>query len=165
MTENRRIPRLSGAPSWMMLAIVVGSGCAGMSRSLIAPEVELVSLSVLGATIDKQRFALTLLISNPNTDPVAAQDLRYSVRVAGEGYLNGNSGAPIVLNGSERQTLRVEIETDTVSSVSRLLAVAQGPDNSLTYELTGDLILGGRPPRLLSFAYRGDVSLTIPDAN
>jgi hypothetical protein len=43
--------------------------------------------------------------------------------------------------------------------------VAQGPENSLRYELTGDLLLGGRPPRLLSFFYQGDVPLTTPDAN
>jgi hypothetical protein len=125
MIENRRIPRSFGTLSWLLLGIAAGSGCAGASRSLLAPEVELVSLSLLGATRETQRFALTLLISNPNVEPVIAQDVRYSVRVAGEGYLDGSSGAPLVLDASGRQTLRVEIETDTVSSASRLVAVAQ----------------------------------------
>jgi LEA14-like dessication related protein len=127
----------------------------------VTPEVELVGLDVRGSGVDGQQFALTLLVSNPNSEPIPVAEIRYSVRLAGEGYLNGRSTTPIVLAAAGRQTVRIELASDSVSSGSRLLALARGPANTLAYILTGDLVLTGRPPRLLPFTYSGDVPLTI----
>jgi LEA14-like dessication related protein len=129
------------------------------------PEVELVNLTVLESTADKQRFALTFLISNPNAEPIPVPEIRYSVRLAGQGYLNGRSPTDVTLAGSARQTLRVDLETDGVVSPARLSSFAQGPDNSLPYELSGDLIIGGQPPRTLRFTASGDVPFAISRGN
>ena len=154
----------SSLRAWLALGIAIAAGCAGVSRSLVTPEVELVSLTVLGATTDTQRFALTFLVSNTNAEALQVQQIRYSVRLAGQGYLNGRSSAPVTL-GPGRQTVRVELETDGVASISALLSLAQGPDNALAYELTGDLVLGSRPERLLPFTYDGDVPLNMTTRN
>jgi LEA14-like dessication related protein len=142
------------------LAIVSGFwivGCAGVPLGADPPEVELVNLTVLASTADKQNFALTFLISNPNAEPIPVHEIRYSVRLAGQGYLNGRSPTTVTLAGSGRQTLRVDLETDGVVSPARLSSFAQGPDNALPYELSGDLVIGGQPPRALPFAASGDV--------
>jgi LEA14-like dessication related protein len=140
-----------------ILACLVGVGCTGVPLGADPAEVELVNLTVLESTADKQKFALTFLISNPNAEPIPVQEIRYSVRLAGQGYLNGRSPANTTLAGSGRQTLRVDLETDGVVSPARLSSFAQGPDNALPYELSGDLVIGGQPPRALPFAASGDV--------
>jgi LEA14-like dessication related protein len=129
------------------------------------PEVELVNLTVLEPAADSQHFALTFLISNPNAEPIPVQEIRYSVRLAGQGYLNGRSATAVTLAGSGRQTLRVDLETDGVVSPARLSSFAQGPDNSLPYELSGDLLIGGQPPRTLPFAASGDVPFAMSRGN
>lgn len=131
--------------------------CAGMPRSVDAPEVELVNVTLLG----DQRFALTFLVSNADADPIPVEEIRYSVRLAGQGYLNGSQAGPLVIEASSRQTVRTELATDGVSSASRLLALVSGPDDALEYELSGDLVLGGRPPRLVAFTYSGEVPLRV----
>jgi LEA14-like dessication related protein len=140
-----------------ILGCLVGVGCTGVPLGADPAEVELVNLTVLESTADKQKFALTFLISNPNAEPIPVQEIRYSVRLAGQGYLNGRSPANTTLAGSGRQTLRVDLETDGVVSPARLSSFAQGPDNALPYELSGDLVIGGQPPRALPFAASGDV--------
>jgi LEA14-like dessication related protein len=125
------------------------------------PEVELVNLTVLESNADNQHFALTFLIDNPNAEPIPVQEIRYSVRLAGQGYLNGHSPTTVTLAGSGRQTLRVDLQTDGVVSPARLSSFVRGPDNALPYELSGDLVIGGQPPRTLRFAASGDVPFAI----
>jgi LEA14-like dessication related protein len=129
------------------------------------PEVELVNLTALESTADKQNFALTFLINNPNAEPIPVEEIRYSVRLAGQGYLNGRSATTVMLAGSGRQTLRVDLETDGVVSPARLSSFAQGPDNALPYELSGDLVIGGQPPRTFRFVAAGDVPFAISRGN
>lgn len=147
-----------------LLGIAAAAGCSGAPRSTVTPEVELVGLDLRGAAADGQQFVLTLLVDNPNPEPLSIAEIRYSVRVASEGYLNGRS-APVELAPFARQTVRVELVSDAVSSASRLLALARAPDDSLDYELSGELVLNGRPPRTLRFARRGGVPLTIAPSN
>ncbi|HEY5567087.1 MAG TPA: LEA type 2 family protein [Gammaproteobacteria bacterium] len=164
MTKREGIP-VSSPRAWLTLGIAIAAGCAGVSRSLVTPEVELVNLAVLGASTETQRFALTFLVSNTNAEALRVQEIRYSVRLAGQGYLNGRSSVPVTLAPTGRQTVRVELETDGVASLSTLLAFVQGPDNALAYELTGDLVLGTRPERLLPFTYNGEVPLNMTSRN
>jgi LEA14-like dessication related protein len=137
------------------------AGCASTSvpRSIVAPEVELVNLTVLGP----QRFALTLLISNSNPGPIPVEEVRYSVRLAGQGYLNGRETRSLVLAPSARQTLRIELTTDGVSSAAALLALVR--DDSLDYELNGDLVVDSRRERLIPFAFDGEVPFAITAAD
>ena len=136
-------------------------GCAGVPLGADPPEVELVNLTLLEATSDKQRFALTFLISNPNEEPIPVLEIRYSVRLAGQGYLNGRSPTSATVSGASSQAVRVDLETDGVVSPSRLLSFVQGPDDALPYELSGDILIGGQPPRMLPFTFVGAAPFAI----
>jgi LEA14-like dessication related protein len=140
---------------------VAVAGCAGVPLGADAPAVELVNLTLVETAADKQRYALTFLIENPNPEPVPVEEIRYSVRLAGQGYLRGRSATSVVLPGSGRQTVRVDLDTDGVVSASRLLSFVQGPDDSLPYELSGDLVIGGQPPRTFPFGMTGAAPFTI----
>ena len=141
------------------------AGCAGVPLGADPPSVELVNLTLLEATAEEQHYALTFLIENPNAEPIPVQEIRYSVRLAGQGYLNGRSATSVILAGAGRQTVRVDLKTDGVVSASRLASFVQGPDDSLPYELTGDLVIGGQPPRTLPFAMSGAAPFAISRGN
>lgn len=134
--------------------------CSSVPRSVTPPQVQLVSLSLLEATADGQRFRVSLLLDNPNDVALPIRSVRFNARLAGEGILSGESLAPLELPARSRETLRLEVQTDLVSSVSRLLAVVQGPDDGLAYELNGRLMLAGRPERPMPFSTSGTVPLT-----
>lgn len=150
------------------LGIVGGlifGGCAGVPLGADPPDVELVNLTLLEANADSQHYALTFLVSNPNEEPIPVEEVRYSVRLAGQGYLIGRSPTSVILAGSGRQTVRVDLETDGVVSAARLSSFVQGPDNALPYELSGNLVIGGQPPRTLPFAATGAVPFSISRGN
>ena len=148
-----------------ILCCVFGAGCAGVPLGADPPDVELVNLTLLESNPDSQHYALTFLITNPNPEPIPVQEVRYSVRLAGQGYLNGRSPTTVTLAGSGRQTVRVDLETDGVVSPARLSSFVQGPDNALPYELSGNLVIGGQPPRTLPFAAAGAVPFSISRGN
>ena len=59
------------------------------------------------------------------------------------------------------QTVDVEIFSNLVSSATRLLAVVQGPANTLEYEVQGQLTLDVRLREPLGFYHRGQVPLSL----
>ena len=129
-----------------IVAWLAAAGCAGVPLGADPPAVELVNLTLLEATPDEQHYALTFLIENPNAEPIPVLEIVYSVRLAGQGYLNGRSPTSATVPGSGRQTVRVDLKTSGVVSASRLASFVQGPDDSLPYELSGELVIGGAPP-------------------
>jgi len=145
-------------PLCVSIALV---GCAGVPRSAVSPTVVLTSLQMLGPSVDGQRFSLTLRITNPNPEPLTVVEISYSVRLAGEGYLNGRSGSPVELPSGEPTIVHIESESAAVSSGSRLLALTQGPQSTLPFELSGALVVSVRPPRSMPFRSSGNVPLSI----
>jgi len=156
---SKTLPRWRlAAPGLFMLLVGLG-GCSGLPRSIVPPDVQLVSLSLIEATTDGQRFRLGFLLRNANDFPVPVQSVRFSARLGGEGVLTGESlGLTLPAGGEER--LRVEVRTELVSSITRLLSLVQGPEDGLSYELAGRITLDGRPPRTLPFAHSGLVPLS-----
>jgi LEA14-like dessication related protein len=136
-------------------------GCAGGPGSAPGPAVGLMSLQMLGPTADGQRFDLALRITNTGAEPLAVTEIRYSVRLGGEGYLNGRSVAPVAVPAGQTTTVHIVSESAAVSSGSRLLAMTQGPQSTLPYELTGDLVVDNRPQRPLAFQASGNVPLSM----
>jgi LEA14-like dessication related protein len=149
--------RVKAALVWMAVAL---AGCASAPRTLEPPEVQIVGLALMRASADEQRFRVSLRLDNPNPEAIPVQALEFRVRLAGAGLLDGRSAAPFTLPALGSQTLRLEVSTELLSSVSRLLAVVQGPEDALSYELDGELQTARRFRPALPFHFRGRVPLT-----
>ena len=135
--------------------------CSAAPR-LAAPTIRVVGLSLLKASAGSQRFRVGLLIDNQNTDPLPIKQLEFTLRLAnGEGLLDGTLPAPIVVPALDRQTMRIEVTTQLVSSSSRLLSFVQGPANALPYEIYGTLTVDRRFAKPMSFAARGEVPFSM----
>ena len=141
----------------MCALIALQLACSATSRSIQPPRVELVGLSVLQPS---QRFRVSLLLTNPNAEPVPIEELRFSVRLAGEGRLTGNSSGPLIVPAQGEETLRVEVEGDMISSVSRLISLVQGPRGTLQYEIVGDMTTDRRSRNSFPFDSSGQVPLS-----
>lgn len=149
---------MSGA---LLSAIVVlPLACAGSQGTLTAPRVQVTGLSLLEAGGETQRFSVSLLVENPNAVALPVEKLQFSLRLAGEGLLNGESMAPVAVPANGSETIRLEVESALVSSLSRLLALVQGPDNALPYEINGQLTLAQRFRNTFPFRFRGQVPLS-----
>lgn len=160
---NDRRPRRATPIAAVLTACVAAAvaACAGGPRSAPGPAVGLAGLQMLGPTADGQRFDLALRITNAGAEPLAVASIRYSVRLGGEGYLTGRALTPVALAAGETTTVHIVSESAAVSSGSRLLAMTQGPQNALPYELTGSLVLENRPQRPLAFQASGNVPLSM----
>lgn len=152
--------RLALGAAIVLLAAMLG-GCASMQGALAPPAVRLVGLTLLEASAASQRFELVLDVQNPNPVPFPIEELGLSVRLGGAGVLDGRSAAPFLLPARGSETVRIAVESDIVSSVSRLLALAQGPDARLAYELNGRVTPSRRLSGPIPFNTRGEVPLAV----
>ena len=89
------------------------------------------------------------------------QGLLAAFQQGGEGLLDGRSAAPFTLPAGGTEAIEVEIFSNLVSSATRLLAVVQGPTNSLEYEVQGQLTLDVALREPLGFYHRGQVPLSV----
>lgn len=143
-------------------ALALG-GCAATGPPLVAPRVELTSLTVLPSTSDAQRFRVSLMLDNMNTEPLVVNELRFMLRIASEGRINGASTQPFTLQALDQSTHTFTLESDIISSLSRLVAV-QGQGNTVAYELFGNIELDRSFKNSLPFSARGEVQLSMSAA-
>ena len=146
----------------LWLAAALG-GCAS-TPTIVAPRVELVGLAALPSSAEMRRFRVTLAVDNTNTEPLVVNELRFMLRIASEGRLDGTSTAPFTLEPLDRSTHSFTVETDILSSISRLVAV-QGPGGGIPYELFGQMVLDRSFKNSLPFTARGEVVLSMSAAD
>lgn len=139
------------------------AGCAS-TPTIVAPRVEVVGLAALPRSAEMQRFRVTLAVDNTNTEPLVVNELRFTLRIASEGRLDGTSSEPFTLEPLDRSTHTFTVETDILSSISRLVAV-QGPGGGIPYELLGQMTVDRSFKNTLPFSARGEVSLSMSAAD
>ena len=140
---------------------VLQQGCASSPQGLVAPRLSVQTLVPLSIGVGGQGFRVTVLVDNPNTEPLAIKGIEFKLRLADQGILDGNSVAPMTVQALDRQTMTLELRSDIVSSLSRLLAFVQGPANALPYELYGTVTLDRRLPNTFVFNVTGEVPIAV----
>jgi hypothetical protein len=142
-----------------VLAAAAQLGCSSADSDFVAPRITVESLVALAPSAGQQRFRVSLGVDNPNTEPLRIVDLTFALRLADQGILDGRV-APTTIPALDRQTVTMEVGSEIMSSVSRLRSFAEGPDNSLPYELSGRLTLDRALSNPIPFAHRGQVPLS-----
>lgn len=148
-------PRALLGSALLGLLAILGA-CAATPPAITTPRVEVVTLSALPSSGARQNFRIGLLVDNQNTEPLAIAEIRFTVRLAGEGQIQARAPA-VTIPALTRETIRVEADSDIISSVSRLLAVVQGPRNTLPYEMFGNIVLDRSMQNSLPFNFSGEV--------
>jgi hypothetical protein len=130
-------------------------------RGIVPPRVTVTSLEALPSPSGETRFLVALLFDNMSTEPLKVKSLEFKLRLANQGILDGKAGA-LVVEALDQQTLVIEVRSEIISSVSRLMSFAEGPDNTLGYELFGKLTLERYRNDPLQFGGEGRAPLVIP---
>jgi hypothetical protein len=147
------------------LAGVLSIGCASAQRgSSVPPRITVENLEPLPSSGGRQRFRVGLLIDNQNTEPLPIKSFEFKLRLADEGIVDGSSTTPLTVEALDQQTVTLEIASEIVSSVSRLLSFVQGPENTLPYEIYGTVTLDRRLREPLRFSSSGQVPLVMTGA-
>ncbi len=68
---------------------------------------------------------------------------------------------PLTIEALDRETVTLELGSEIVSSLSRLMSFVQGPENALPYEIYGEVYLDRRGRQPLQFSARGEVPLVM----
>ena len=135
-------------------------GCAAAPAAVTTPRIRVLNLRPLEATARGQRFEIDLYVDNNDVEPIAIKEIRFTLRLAGEGLLLGKS-PPLTVPALSQHTVQVQLESDTISSLSRLQGLVQGPANALPYEIFGNVVLDRRFENLLPFTATGEVPLSM----
>jgi hypothetical protein len=147
-----------------LAAAVLGSAPVEPSfaqRGLAPPRVTVTSLEPLPAAGAQQRFRAVLLVDNMNTEQLRLRGIEFKLRLADQGIIDGGIGA-LTIEPLHQQSVTLELGSEILSSLSRLMSFVQGPENTLPYEIYGKVtfVRGRIDP--MDFASRGHVPLVLP---
>ena len=153
----------SAVLKWIVaLGLVAVLGCASAGRNVVPPRITVQSLEALPPSAGQTRFRTRLIIDNPNTEPILVYNFEFALRLADQGILDGvYAGAPLTVEALDRQTITLELQSEIISSLSRLLSFVQGPENALPYELLGRITLGRASSQPIAVGSRGQVPLAM----
>ena len=140
---------------------VAAIGCAAAQRGLSAPRITVQSLEPLPSSGGQTRFRVSLLVDNQNTEPLRIRGIEFKMRLADQGIIDGNAAVPMTIEALDRQTVTLELGSEILSSLSRLMSFVQGPENALPYEIYGEVYLDRRSRQPLQFSTRGQVPLVM----
>jgi LEA14-like dessication related protein len=144
------------------LALAALLGCASAGSGVVPPRITVQNLEALPPSAGQTRFRTRLIIDNPNTEPILVHSLEFTLRLADQGILDGAyAGAPLTVQALDRQTITLELQSEIISSLSRLLSFVQGPENALPYELLGRITLGRASSQSIAVGSRGQVPLAM----
>jgi LEA14-like dessication related protein len=115
----------------------------------------------LSAGAGQPRFRVTLTIDNPNTEPLPVYSFEFKLRLADQGILDGELPAPVIIAALDQITVTLDLSSDIISSLSRLLSFAEGPENKLSYEIYGLLRLDRTLRDPIPFSVRGQVPIAV----
>ena len=134
--------------------------CAVAQRGPANLRIAVQSLEPLASSSGQQRFRIALVVDNLDTEPVKIRGIEFKLRIADEGIIDGQT-PPLTIEALDRQTLMLEVGSEIISSLSRLLSFVHGPENTLEYEIYGRVTLDRRMIDPLSFSARGQVPLVM----
>lgn len=140
---------------------VVAIGCASAQRGISAPRITVQTLEPLPSSGTQTRFRVRLLVDNQNTEPLKIRGIEFKLRLADQGILDGSAATPMTVEALDQQVVTLQLGSEIVSSLSRLMSFVQGPENTLPYEIYGEVYLDRRGRQPLQFSAQGQVPLVM----
>src|SRR5262245_33407995 len=145
----------------VVLLGVATIACASAQRGLVAPRIAVQNLEPLPPSGGQTRFRVTLLIDNQNTDALRIRGVEFKLRLADQGIIDGSAATPMTVEALDQKTVTLELGSDILSSWSRLMSFVQGGENTLPYEMYGEVYLDKRRREPLRFVANGQVPIVM----
>jgi hypothetical protein len=142
-----------------LCGLLVSFGAAAAKRQTAPPHITVASLAALPAvSASAQRYRVGLLVDNQNTEALLIGEIRFTLRIVGQGLLTSRSPSEMKIEALDRTTVFVDVPGDALPSFSQLLAEA-GPGNKVDYEIYGQIMMS-RGMKTMPFQAQGVLTLT-----
>ena len=146
------------------LAVLI-CGCAGLGKSLQPPKINLANISVQKIKTFEAVFALQLRVLNTNDVPLVIKALDCDLEVNDNRLATGVTETETSIPAYGTGLVDITVYASSLQIVSRFLQGLRSADQdqqmeSIDYELSGNLHLGGRAlPARIPFSSQGSMSL------
>lgn len=147
MTSISRVPTCIARALLVMCALTV-AGCSSLVERIVPepPDVTLVGVELVKASLLQQTFNLTLNLKNPNDQSLSIQDTQFSAIINGEEFASGITKTPINLPAYGESEVAVRVNSGLMKVLENLgrLSTSDG----LNYRLEGSVKVAGIPVRI-----------------
>ena len=152
-------PRWRTCLAYLSLLAILTACAAIPTHRPLAPDVELVNVKPLNLSLQGQRLAFTLRVSNPNKFDLPLRALNFTARVEGERIANGltNERVTIPANGNAQLEIVVTVGIDRL--IDRFKYLLDDDTSVLAYDVAGTVSLGNWPTPI-AFNHDGKAGLT-----
>lgn len=155
--------RCAPGPVLLWLAVFsLLSGCASLQQSVETPEISLTGLRLVEVGLSRQRYDLTLHVVNPNPIPLPIRGLSYRVQLAGERFAEGETARAFTVPASGATDFELAVTTDLLRTFTTLQRLLGEGEQTLEYELGGQLQVDLPFVRALPFSSSGAIDLVRP---
>lgn len=154
-----RIRKASLPVLLLTLASIALSGCATLAQSVETPDITIAGMRLLEAGLSKQSYELTLNVRNPNPIPLPVRGLAYRIQLAGESFAAGETLSAFTVPANGETDFGISITTDLVRSLSSLQRMLQQREESVAYEMGGELQVNLPFVKAIPFSTTGEVDL------
>jgi late embryogenesis abundant protein len=150
--------------AWVGVLLCLALASTALALSKQPPRAEVRSLAPLTAGSTSHVYRVTLLLDNQDTEPLVIGEVKFTVRVLGQGVLTGTSRGELTIQALDQLTLQVEVDGEAMPSYSQLKGAASQGDK-LDYELFGSVTTAKGGKKRLPIQARGALTLLAPASN
>ena len=151
----------AGLAACLMSAIVLLSGCAGLSPRLETPKLSIVSVELIKGDLFEQRLRARMRVQNPNDRELAVKGLTYTIEVGGEEFGRGMSGSSFTVPRMGEAEFDMNVTANLAGTLLRLASRADkgGMPETLDYRIAGKVSLASGLLRSIPFEEKGTLKL------
>jgi LEA14-like dessication related protein len=141
------------APLLLMVALCA---CA-LAPKLVAPQLSVVDVQLLGGDFMQQRLKVRMHVDNPNARALPVQGIVYTLEVEGQPFASGESAAAFVVPALGSADFDMNVTTNLAVTLLKILS--GGNTKALAYHLSGKVTLSQGFWRSIPFDERGSFKL------
>ena len=145
---------------WLVLCVLLLSGCVSGASKLEAPKLSIVQASMTSADPFVQQFLVRVHVDNPNARALPIKKLEYKLFLEGDHFAEGESLKAFVAPANGSTEFDMMVQANFVSGIARLLSRLTGERRSaIRYDFIGKVDVDIRFVPKMTFTESGMVEL------
>jgi LEA14-like dessication related protein len=128
-------------------------------RYVKTPEITLIGLRIVEASLFEQRYRVRLRLFNPNRIALPVQAMRWRIELVGERFAKGETSEPLRIPAQGATEFELTVKTSLMRLGRSLVNLLMRPYSGVDYRLSGEIDLGLPLLKNIPFSYQGNVDL------
>ncbi len=146
--------------AFLVLSLGACSSVNALRQIVDPPKVSLADVKLVSAGLLEQRYRLSLRVQNPNSIVIPISGLDYRVELGGSEFARGVSASSFSLPANGEDMVEIDVSTNLLDSARRVYALLKSGDDSVDYNLSGNVKVNLPFVKSLPFSRTGQVDLT-----